>query len=447
MLPAGNGVTVACSWASTCSTAVSDSTGRSSVVRPRRCARRLTCDSRWEEARNAMDADRIDRFRSGANPPRTVLTKNGFIDRAKVRNLVPRPAAGKPCADRDGDGVPDAWEQRFFGCSTCADPGKVTPSGYLVMERGFSGLSSGRSLALPYAAAALGALSAGLAADKLGNRSAVVIAAALLIVYTGAIAWKLKDIPLAIVILLAWESWRSRAWVREVAMRFVRSKALFHPLHVLVGLALLAALAIRLTGGWKIGALSMTRAGGPLIAAALLAGVTRKREDHAAAAQLERGLRVERDVRDGCRRVVRGPDRTHRVPVPDEARGVREHGAALLEARQSARELGAEAIQVVAAELVDGNENHQRRARGRRLCRRHGQDGQNEQHGQNGQCGQNGREPQASPLPVLPFLPGLPAGWGERWQAHCAPAIIASRAALNSVPGRQLGKVVSLARR
>ncbi|HEU4339736.1 MAG TPA: hypothetical protein VFS19_06680, partial [Planctomycetota bacterium] len=42
---------------------------------------------------------------------------------------------------------------------------------------------------------------------------------------------------------------------------------------ILIAIAFLTALAIRLSGGWKIGALSMTRAGGPLIAAALLAGV------------------------------------------------------------------------------------------------------------------------------------------------------------------------------
>jgi hypothetical protein len=77
----------------------------------------------------------------------------------------------------------------------------------------------------------------------------------------------------AIVTLLAFEMWRSRAWVRGMLLRFVRSRALFHPLHILIALAVIMAVAIRLTGGWKIGSLSMTRAGGPMIAAALLAGV------------------------------------------------------------------------------------------------------------------------------------------------------------------------------
>lgn len=81
----------------------------------------------------------------------------------------------------------------------------------------------------------------------------------------------------AIATLMAFELWRSRTWVRDSLSRFARSRALFHPLHVLIAMAILTAIAIRLTGGWSfaIGSrtLSMTRAGGPLIAAALLTGV------------------------------------------------------------------------------------------------------------------------------------------------------------------------------
>ena len=81
----------------------------------------------------------------------------------------------------------------------------------------------------------------------------------------------------AISILLAFELWRARRFVRETLGRFVRSRALYHPMHVLIGLALLLALAIRVSGGWTIPlgsrTLSMTRAGGPLISAALLAGL------------------------------------------------------------------------------------------------------------------------------------------------------------------------------
>ena len=73
--------------------------------------------------------------------------------------------------------------------------------------------------------------------------------------------------------LMLFEAWRSRAWLTHWIVRFSKSKALFHPLHILIAIAVLTALAIRLTGGWKIGALSMTRAGGAFIAAALLTGV------------------------------------------------------------------------------------------------------------------------------------------------------------------------------
>jgi sugar phosphate permease len=51
---------------------------------------------------------------------------------------------------------------------------------YLVLERGFSGVKSGNALAIPYLAAALGALSGGFLSDRLGSRTAVIILAAAL---------------------------------------------------------------------------------------------------------------------------------------------------------------------------------------------------------------------------------------------------------------------------
>ncbi len=54
--------------------------------------------------------------------------------------------------------------------------------GYLVMERGLSGIDSGFALILPYIAAALGALLGGYVGDKLNNRCAVIIIAAVLTV-------------------------------------------------------------------------------------------------------------------------------------------------------------------------------------------------------------------------------------------------------------------------
>ena len=77
----------------------------------------------------------------------------------------------------------------------------------------------------------------------------------------------------ALATLMLFEARRSRAWLTQWIVRFFKSKAVFHPLHLLIAIAVLTTVAIRLTGGWKIGSLSMTRAGGPFIAAALLAGI------------------------------------------------------------------------------------------------------------------------------------------------------------------------------
>lgn len=52
--------------------------------------------------------------------------------------------------------------------------------GFLVMERGMSSLNSGVSLTLPYISAALGAIVAGFAGDRLNSRSAVIISSTLL---------------------------------------------------------------------------------------------------------------------------------------------------------------------------------------------------------------------------------------------------------------------------
>lgn len=52
--------------------------------------------------------------------------------------------------------------------------------GYLTLERGFSNIKSGNMLAIPYLAAAIGALSGGFISDRIGSRTGVIITAALL---------------------------------------------------------------------------------------------------------------------------------------------------------------------------------------------------------------------------------------------------------------------------
>lgn len=54
--------------------------------------------------------------------------------------------------------------------------------GWLVLERGFSGIKSGNTLAIPYLAAAVGALSGGYLSDRLGTRTGVIMLAAALTV-------------------------------------------------------------------------------------------------------------------------------------------------------------------------------------------------------------------------------------------------------------------------
>jgi ACS family glucarate transporter-like MFS transporter len=50
--------------------------------------------------------------------------------------------------------------------------------GYLVLERGFSGIKSGNTLAIPYLAAAIGALSSGFISDRVASRTKVIMIAA-----------------------------------------------------------------------------------------------------------------------------------------------------------------------------------------------------------------------------------------------------------------------------
>src|SRR6185312_6990317 len=52
--------------------------------------------------------------------------------------------------------------------------------GYLVLERGFSGIKSGNTLAVPYLAAAVGALFGGYLSDRVGTRTGVIMLAATL---------------------------------------------------------------------------------------------------------------------------------------------------------------------------------------------------------------------------------------------------------------------------
>lgn len=93
---------------------------------------RLSCDGRWVAAVDVVDARVIDNvwFRTGPSRP---------IPHERSVGPLPDYPSGPPCPDRDGDGLPDEWERRYFGCSTCADPAAMGGNGYLVVEHYLNG--------------------------------------------------------------------------------------------------------------------------------------------------------------------------------------------------------------------------------------------------------------------------------------------------------------------
>jgi hypothetical protein len=94
--------------------------------------RGLACDGSWISVRDAADAQRIAGFYAG-----TGLT-NTKLDVSTIS--VPVPASGTPCTDSDGDGMPDAWESRYFGSSTAADIAADTDGdGYTNIEEYLNG--------------------------------------------------------------------------------------------------------------------------------------------------------------------------------------------------------------------------------------------------------------------------------------------------------------------
>lgn len=95
---------------------------------------RLSCDGRWVSTVDAVDARVISETMNGtgvSRPPRDEHAVGGW----------PTYGEGTPCADADNDGLPDEWEERFFGCAACTDPAGVGEDGYLVMEHYLNGTS------------------------------------------------------------------------------------------------------------------------------------------------------------------------------------------------------------------------------------------------------------------------------------------------------------------
>jgi hypothetical protein len=98
--------------------------------------RRLNADGTWTAARDSVDQVVIDEFYAGT----------GYSSDSQYNTVgmpYTAPAAGTPPTDTDGDGVPDAWVQRFYGVATLAAAGvtlgSTTPTGYLVIEHYLNG--------------------------------------------------------------------------------------------------------------------------------------------------------------------------------------------------------------------------------------------------------------------------------------------------------------------
>lgn len=89
----------------------------------------LTCEGEWVPARDAIDARVLAEVdnRQGVDTPReSAESLSGY-------------RTGTPCPDEDSDGLPDAWESRFFGCASCADPASIGLDGYLLIEHYLNG--------------------------------------------------------------------------------------------------------------------------------------------------------------------------------------------------------------------------------------------------------------------------------------------------------------------
>ncbi|MDH3225050.1 MAG: Ig-like domain-containing protein, partial [Gemmatimonadota bacterium] len=68
----------------------------------------LTCDGRWRDVRDPLDERIIDQVRRGNGPGSDHQFDNpdDFVG-------IPHLAQGRACSDGDGDGMPDAFEERF----------------------------------------------------------------------------------------------------------------------------------------------------------------------------------------------------------------------------------------------------------------------------------------------------------------------------------------------
>ncbi len=96
---------------------------------------RVTCDGRWVRHTDPIDARVLREVERGSGPSNLLRSESdvgGF----------PRISGGSPCADRDGDGLPDAFEERYGGGPTSLRPGDdLNGDGYTNLEAYLNGIS------------------------------------------------------------------------------------------------------------------------------------------------------------------------------------------------------------------------------------------------------------------------------------------------------------------
>ncbi len=95
-----------------------------SVVPTVGASRRLDCGGFWVANRDAVDLRLIEQYR----------TDTGIAALPTAFENIPAIAAGTPCADSDGDGMPDLWEMAKFGNLAQTAQGDLNGNGYTNLE-------------------------------------------------------------------------------------------------------------------------------------------------------------------------------------------------------------------------------------------------------------------------------------------------------------------------
>jgi pectate lyase len=113
---------------------MSASAARDRVLNLAGASMRLTCRGDLVGNRDSVDRRIVEYVRDRGGP----FDAFGMTVH-EINGAWPTMRPGQSCSDQDGDGLPDEWEERYFGCPTCADPNAPTPSGYLTIEHYLNG--------------------------------------------------------------------------------------------------------------------------------------------------------------------------------------------------------------------------------------------------------------------------------------------------------------------